>query len=194
MTYVGITKKRRKIEQKNVRFPTGKRKTPVPTSKYAGTIKKMKPERKTKYYAVSWRPAAKTAIRQGRGHLNPFLLLRKIRPTLIPNSSCSKTWVRLLKRGKKLWMTKNKRFRGGNSNDTCHKTPKMAENKRFRRGDTGVLIQLHLRITRYFFLCAVNCCIARTKTPIHSPWVSNDALSENDDSRSRRFFFFLLYS
>ena len=48
----------------------------------------------------------------------------------------------------------------------------------------------HLRKTRFFFACAANCCIERTNAPVRSPWVSNDALSKNEDSRSRRFSFF----
>ena len=43
----------------------------------------------------------------------------------------------------------------------------------------------------FFFVpvYAVNRCIERTKTPIHSPWLSNDAMSKNEHSRSGSFFF-----
>ena len=41
-------------------------------------------------------------------------------------------------------------------------------------------------------VCAVIFCIERTKTPIHSPWESNDPMRNKQDSPSRRFFFLFL--
>ena len=62
----------------------------------------------------------------------------------------------------------------------------------YRYVPPGICRCPHLRKT-LFFRWTVS-CIERTKIPIHSAWVSNDALSKNEDSRSRRFFFFRVTS
>ena len=53
--------------------------------------------------------------------------------------------------------------------------------------NVALLLNYQSSFEQYHFftvLYLVRCCNTRTKTPIQSPWVPNDLLSKNEDSRS----------
>ena len=69
--------------------------------------------------------------------------------------------------------------------DCCHRVSTVSYVR------TGVHV---LRKPLFFpVLYQVNSCISRTTTLIHSPRVSNDELSKNEDSRSSRLFLYLIF-
>ena len=78
------------------------------------------------------------------------------------------------------------------SNRRAHGSTRAREDTRFEGGyvltASSVVKGSSFESDVLFFSCAVPCCIERTKTPIHSPSLGNDALSKSEDSRSRRFF------